>query len=160
MIYAGIGARITPCNICDQMNGLARYLGIHGHTLRSGHAKGADVAFEMGAVAVGGPTEIFQIKDGAAHPDWLEHAAKFHPNWDACDYWAQSLHGRNSAVLLGADLKTPVEMVVCWTSGGAVSGGTGQALRIAKAHNIPIFNLWYPQHLVDALTFGMAAHVE
>ncbi len=43
--------------------------------------------------------------------------------------------------VLGSDLETPVSFVVCWTIGGKISGGTGQALRIAKDLGIPIFNL-------------------
>lgn len=29
---------------------------------------------------------------------------------------------------------------ICWTKNGSGQGGTGQALRIAKAYNIPIFD--------------------
>jgi hypothetical protein len=31
--------------------------------------------------------------------------------------------------------------VVCWTSDGKASGGTGQAIRIAKYYEIPTYNL-------------------
>ena len=31
--------------------------------------------------------------------------------------------------------------VLCWTPYGAAAGGTGQALRIAEHHHIPVFNL-------------------
>lgn len=48
---------------------------------------------------------------------------------------------RNVCQILGADLHTPVQMVICWTKGGKLVGGTAQALRIARANNIPIFNL-------------------
>lgn len=44
--------------------------------------------------------------------------------------------------VLGYDLKTPSDMVICWTKDGGASGGTGQALRIAKDYNIPIYNLY------------------
>ena len=30
---------------------------------------------------------------------------------------------------------------MCWTPNAAISGGTGQALRIARAHSIPVYNL-------------------
>ena len=45
--------------------------------------------------------------------------------------------------MLGDDLDQPVSFVVCWTPGGEVTGGTGQALRIAAdpQYNIPVFNL-------------------
>jgi hypothetical protein len=34
-----------------------------------------------------------------------------------------------------------VEFVVCWTKHGGEVGGTAQAMRVARAHAIPIFNL-------------------
>lgn len=38
----------------------------------------------------------------------------------------------------------PVKFVACWTPGGEVVGGTGHALRVAKAHGVPIRNLGDP----------------
>jgi hypothetical protein len=35
---------------------------------------------------------------------------------------------------------SPVDFIVCWTPYGEVTGGTGQALRIAKANEIAIYN--------------------
>jgi hypothetical protein len=43
--------------------------------------------------------------------------------------------------ILGEDLKTPCNLVVCYTAGGKGGGGTGQALRAAKDHNVPILDL-------------------
>jgi hypothetical protein len=45
-----------------------------------------------------------------------------------------------------------VRFVLCWTANGSTdglqrdTGGTGQALRIAAAHGIQIFNLAGPNH--------------
>jgi len=58
------------------------------------------------------------------------------------DCWhARVFMARNSYQVLGPDLATPVDFVWCWTPHGAVIGGTGQALRIAAAYEIPVFNL-------------------
>ena len=46
---------------------------------------------------------------------------------------------RNVFQVLGADLKTPTEFIICWTD---KYGGTQQALRIAKSFSIPVFNLF------------------
>jgi hypothetical protein len=51
------------------------------------------------------------------------------------------MHGRNAQIVLGDDLKTPVDFVVCWTPDGKLTGGTAMALRIAFDYDIPIFNL-------------------
>jgi hypothetical protein len=76
-------------------------------------------------------------KDSAKNwPDWMEH-----------------LMGRNGYQILSEDLITPVNAVICWTKDGSLdgstksSGGTGQALRLAHANNIPVFNLQRDKHL-------------
>jgi hypothetical protein len=67
----------------------------------------------------------------------------YHPAWDSCSDYAKRLHARNGAILLDMNLRTPVDAIVCWTPGGRVTGGTGQALRIAAdpTYAIPVFNL-------------------
>ena len=52
---------------------------------------------------------------------------------------------RNSYQVLGRNLDDPVEFVICWTPGGSGSGGTGQAIRIAKDYQIPVFDLGSPE---------------
>lgn len=137
LIYAGIGARKTPGPICQQMHSIALQFRAYGWLLRSGGAKlGADVAFEIGAAK---QCEIFRAED--ATPEAFDHAAKFHPAWEKCSATAQALHARNSLVMLGRYLNAPVKFAVCWTENGAIKGGTGQSIRIAKAYEIPVFNL-------------------
>ena len=68
-------------------------------------------------------------------------AETFHPAWNRCSLAARKFHARNCHQILGYGLNLPVKFVVCWTPRGEVIGGTGQALRIAKHHNIPIINL-------------------
>lgn len=49
---------------------------------------------------------------------------------------------------------TPVGWVLCWTPDGAAegietsraTGGTGQAIRLASAHGIPVYNLAREDH--------------
>ncbi len=48
---------------------------------------------------------------------------------------------RNCHQVLGCDLRTPSDFIICWTKNGKGLGGTGQALRIAKEYNIPIFDI-------------------
>jgi hypothetical protein len=43
--------------------------------------------------------------------------------------------------VLGADLASPSRFVIAWTEDGEAVGGTGQAIRIARAHDIPVLNL-------------------
>jgi hypothetical protein len=58
-------------------------------------------------------------------------------------------HGRSEVAnqFIGADCATPSKFVICWTPDGAqtettqATGGTGQAIRIAVACGVPVFNL-------------------
>lgn len=158
--YAGIGSRQTPVPVLDTMHNLAAMLGASGTLLRSGGAGGADTAFEAGARLVGGPVEIMTALNASRQPAWFNHARKYHPVWDTLQRPAQQLHARNSAIILGHRLDKPVDFILCWTPGGAVAGGTGQALRIAPDYSIPVFNL----HDADAVArmwecFARVRHV-
>lgn len=147
--YAGIGSRSTPENECGVMIDLAGTLAEVGYTLRTGGAKGADEAFLMGAaLRAGGAWSLWLPWQGYnGHEGTLptakafEVARRFHPAWHMCGPGAQKMHARNANIVLGADLATPVEFVVCWTPRGEPVGGTGQALRIAAAYDIPVYNL-------------------
>lgn len=137
--YAGIGARLTPEDTLMQMHDIAIELASDGYTLRSGRAVGADQMFEEAARKVGGQVETFEAKDCITAAEAL--AGNFHPNWGACRPYVRQLHGRNAMILLGKDLHTPVDFVVCWTPAGVITGGTGMAIRIADEMEIPVVNL-------------------
>jgi hypothetical protein len=79
-------------------------------------------------------------------------AAKYHPAWGMLTSpYSRNLITRNVLIVLGQELKQLVDLVVCWTVDGAdgsetnpttrKTGGTGQAIRIARAFEIPVFNL-------------------
>lgn len=141
--YAGIGSRSTPLHVCYQMTELAQHLHDCGWTLRSGGADGADAAFEKGA---GSRKEIFLATDDIPE-EAFTIAAENHPRWQALAPYVKKLHARNAQQILGGTLNAPSKFVVCWTPDGveinttAKTGGTGQAIRIANAFDIPVYNL-------------------
>lgn len=139
--YAGIGSRETPFDIQLMMFDIAVKLSSK-YTLRSGGAIGADKSFESGCDSVAGNKEIFLSKD--CTKEAMSYSSNFHPTWHNCNYGVRTLHGRNAMIILGRDLNSPVERVICWCkeSNGEWQGGTGQGLRIAKANNIKIYNLY------------------
>lgn len=151
--YAGIGSRETPPRVCGEMAVRAMKLAPKGYTLRSGAAYGADRAFEAGALVEGGKAEIWlpwlgyngHCSSLVPSPAAFELAAKFHPNFWNCSRGARALHARNSHIILGADLNTPVEFVLYWTPDGKASGGTGQGLRIAQHYGIPCHLVTMPK---------------
>jgi hypothetical protein len=152
--YAGIGSRETPTFILEDMTEIARYLVAKNYVLRSGNAIGADLAFHEGCKIEDGDAEIFlpwfgynkdkndsDIALTQPTPESMEMAQQYHPAWGKCSAGAKKLHARNCHIVLGDNLETPVKFVVCYTKNGEGGGGTGQALRIAQAHNIKIFDL-------------------
>lgn len=139
--YAGIGARQTPIWATNIMNALAIKLEQDGFILRSGGAEGADSAFERGAKT----KQIFRPEH--ATPDSIIHAEQFHPNWDGLNDYVKRLHARNSQIILGEDLNSPVKFAICWTKDGRIVGGTGQAIKVCKHHGIPVFNIAVPETL-------------
>lgn len=159
--YAGIGARSTPDSALHQMLMGAIQLKEAGYMLRSGHADGADQAFERGAdgfARIYLPWPAYNqetpIKGNGVVPDMdklFDEAMFHHPNWDNLSQGAKKLMARNVAIILGSSLKDPVDMVICWTPKGEAVGGTGHALRVAKHHGVPIYNLYF-QSSVEKLS--------
>ena len=154
LTYAGIGSRETPPAVLNDMKTISQWLDRQGWHLHSGGAGGADTAFAQGARPEG--RDIFlpwasynhHQSDPRAHtlsPDQqksaLNIAAELHPAWHKCGNTTRQLHARNVAILLGPNLDTPVNAVICWTRGGELRGGTAMGIRIAQAHNIPVLNL-------------------
>lgn len=135
--YAGIGSRRTPLEVCQFFTVLAAWLESRGLILRSGGADGADTAFQDG-VTDQDCRRIYRPR--IATPEAISMAKSFHPAWEACTEFAKRLHGRNSMIILGQDLKTPAKFVVCWTA-NENRGGTSLGLRIARANDIPVFNV-------------------
>ncbi|QIG70670.1 hypothetical protein EVB91_114 [Rhizobium phage RHph_I1_18] len=162
--YAGIGSRETPRVVLDWMKRIAAAHRTWGWCLRSGGAGGADSAFYKGMVLASQPgklrAEIFLPFDGfngynvdnetffTYNSDAMKIAKQYHPAWDRCSPQARRFHARNVHQVLGIHLNLPVEVVICWTKDGEASGGTGQALRIAKDYphrkKIHIVNLQRP----------------
>jgi hypothetical protein len=132
------------------MTQIAEQLDQDGWMLRSGHAEGADQAFEIG-------TNKMEIHlpwagyNNAAHgypyvvpkplPAIVEIAARYHPKWDELSNPVKLLMCRNVTIILGKVLEAPAKMVICWTPGARLIGGTAHGIRIADAFDIPVFNI-------------------
>lgn len=159
--YAGIGSRETPLHIQKLMKYIASELEKKGFVLRSGGAVGADKAFESG-IKNAKNKQIFYAND--SNDLTREIACHFHPspyalkqlsfkekqlNPKPLHSYAHNLMARNTYQVMGENLKTPSQFVICWTPDGCTShkkrtretGGTGQAISIADHFNIPVYNL-------------------
>ena len=169
MHYAGIGSRRTPEPILDLMGRVAGRLERLGYTLRSGGAQGADRAFELGcekkiifyqdhARCSGGAlldhqdSSTYEVQYSGSDIEFMElFVQRHHPVPMALRGAARKLMRRNALQVSRYSrprLELPwVDFVLCWTPDGSsdgasrAAGGTGQALRIAHHHGIPVFNL-------------------
>lgn len=168
--YTGIGSRETPERMTDVMSDLAVILYGKGYTLRSGRAEGADYAFQRGAEfklnekamisSTRAQQEIYLPKPGfntqfgriGAIDTWMllnyEEAEDIietiHPKGRHLRGFARQAHTRNVYQVLGLDLNTPSEFLVCWAEvdhKGNALGGTATAWKLAKQYKIPCYNL-------------------
>lgn len=137
---------------------IAQIAANHNWTLNSGGAGGADSAFEQGCDMNNGKKNIFlpwanfnnnKSKLIGVSDNQIKIASSIHQRWNNLSQGAQKLMARNVCQVLGADLKTPVKCVICYTSDGCETfekynkstGGTGLAIALASINNIPVFNL-------------------
>lgn len=166
--YAGIGSRETPSDVCDLITKIATKLDSQSYILNSGGADGADTAFEQGSKnkQIFLPSDSFngRYHNGITHFNYQrlphkdlaeETVGLFHPAAHKLSDFAFDLMARNTFQVLGKDLQTSVEFVICWTPEGKEVGGTSQAIRIAKSVNIPVFNLG-KQKVLDRFTAFVA----
>lgn len=143
--YTGVGSRKTPKSILKEMTDLARTLDPF-YRLRSGHADGADIAFEKGArrPEIWLPYPNFNGSNAEYFPcsEASYIARQYVPKWTSLSQAVQLLFSRNVHQVLGADLKTPSKFLVCWTPDGKEVGGTRIALFVARDKGVPIRNLF------------------
>lgn len=181
--YSGVGSRSTPNEIQEIMRRLAKKLASQDYILRSGGADGADKAFEDGWWDYhmsqdihhngGKLAEIYipwngfndhweSSHDGANRlpmhnfEDAKQIASTIHPAWDKCSYGAQRLHARNCYQVLGENLDSPSQFLVCWAETdkeGIPKGGTRTAWALAEKYDIPCFNLIFEEHLARIKNF-------
>lgn len=146
--YTGVGSRETPSDICRIMSEISGYLERQEYILRSGGANGADIAFEVGVKALKEiylPWPGFNNNSSPLHAITVrgtKMASEVHPAWKSCGYGARMLHTRNVYQVLGYDLETPSDFLLCWTKDGKATGGTATAIRLAEMHEVPVFNLY------------------
>jgi len=163
--YAGIGSRQTPADVLQVMTKVGQLLATDGFGLRTGACIGPDQDFANGAATERGFITLL-LPWGSYEAAWVRelHMTKadihvrpfnkandkeaiqsvkdFHPAFDKLKDTVVALHARNYLILM--DGEEPVEFIICYTPGGVISGGTGQALRLAESKGITVYNLGNP----------------
>ena len=172
-VYTGIGSRKTPESVTDLMSDIAVVLYDAGYTLRSGRAEGADYAFQRGAEYGLKQSKTAKVQQeiyipnsrfnkcfgriGEINPEYLDNYDEasdwmysIHPKGQYLRGFAREAHIRNVYQVLGLDLKSPSNFLICWTPldfDGEPTGGTATAWKLAKVHKIPSYNLFVEDDL-------------
>lgn len=155
MYYAGIGSRKIAPDTVEILKNIATKLAKLGFVLRSGGACGADSAFEKGCDEVYGDKEIWlpyknfntnlsKLILATSIPEEVVNISKsIYTPWNSASEIVKRLHARNVYQILGEDLHTPVDFVVCWTDRPDTDvGGTQFGIHLAKMKKIPTYNLF------------------
>ena len=154
--YAGIGSREITSEEAHKILVISSKLS-KKFVVYSGNAEGADITFQTGS---NGNCVIYLPWDGFNKEEYdctkslayydvgntnigVEYASKFHPTYSRLSKGAKRLMCRNSHQILGFKDYPRVSFVVyCAKEAcGVVSGGTAQAIRIARDMGIPTFNI-------------------
>lgn len=175
--YTGIGARDIPENKSDELSSLAMCFYQKGLRLRSGRAEGSDYAFQRGAEhssklrkerdtfnqEIYLPKPNFNTCFGriGAIDTWklpnYEEAEKImediHPAGRYLKGFARQAHTRNVYQVLGLDLNSPSDMLICYAlpdpkNPRTVKGGTATAYSLAKLYKIPCYNTYFEEDSV------------
>lgn len=153
-----VGSRNVPRNIYLQLRDYGKEYALKSWILRSGGAEGCDSAGEEGFDMVAGTKEIYLAwkkenkKEGIVAPklsNWDKAIEILKETLDSSHFNNLNpvhlkLHGRNVYQILGQDLNTPSNLMICYTLNGEAVGGTKTAILLAQKHNVPIINLGKP----------------
>jgi hypothetical protein len=153
---AVIGSRDIPNEYYDKLADIVRVLQ-RRYIIRSGGANGSDhvvteyVAAHRRQIYIpwdgfnglydSSQTGVINAQKLTSKNLSYELAEKYHPYWHNLKDGAKRLMARNSHQVMGMDMETPVDFIVCYTKSGKATGGTGQAIRIAEKMNIPVYNI-------------------
>lgn len=152
MIITMIGSRKAPEDMCNLFTELGAEIRERGWWARSGHAVGIDYASELGAkknCIVYLPWETFneeyplvgRPRTSPLRDEVLEIVYRHEAYAAEQSQGVKRIKSRNVYQVLGEDLKSPSDLVICWTEEGKIIGGTGLAIKIAREAEIPIINV-------------------
>ena len=155
--YAGIGSRTITKEEESLIIKISETLSSKRLVVYSGNAEGSDIAFQTGSkgkCVLMLPwhkfnESMYDVNNSLANyslgksKEALLTVDKYHPAALNLSFGAKAMMARNWHQIAGYDIYPQVSFVVCCAdvSNGKVSGGTGQACRIAEDLGIPVFNI-------------------
>lgn len=148
-----VGTRSPPNDISHLANTIGSILSNNGCINRTGGAIGMDSDFaklynislienyrhksdQIGCI------NVFELDNIDIA---IELISQIVPHYDFLSEEDKQLHIRNCYQVLGKDLKTPSDVLICYCKviGGKPIGGTATAITLARKHNIKIYNLYF-----------------
>ena len=161
--FTGVGSRAISPQIAAHMELISIALHASGYRLRSGGAEGSDIAFQAKGFSPGDiylpwksfnstenrmnsrfEGERYRYIDTPKLSNWFE-ALEILDTVRSLDTLPvrshRLLHGRNVYQVLGEDLRSPSDLLVCWTPEGKDVGGTATAIKLARKYGVRIINL-------------------
>ncbi|ADQ52943.1 DprA-like DNA recombination-mediator protein [Aeromonas phage PX29] len=149
-----VGTRFPPSQIAGIASKIGRNLSDKGFIGRSGGAIGMDQAW----LSDYDPSlcEIYRPDDKGINVlnfdnffEAEEMVKRIIPHFEYLDFYSQWLHTRNAYQVLGRDLNTPSDFLLCYAPvrNKVVQGGTRTAFVLARRNGIPVYNLYDPEHL-------------
>ena len=161
--YAGIGDTNIPDNIQKLIIMLAEELAKDGYILRTGGAKGADIAFIEGCNKAKGIKEVFYPSDLHVNAKTLKIAKEIHGHWEYCmnkepkpgnKYpFAVQAHCRNMKIINGDQLNNPVEFTIAYQDINQVTGGTWQGIKYSQKLGVKVYNLFVEKDRNEIINF-------
>lgn len=158
LTITGIGSRQTPQRVMKEMIKIGAWCLKNDILVRSGHAEGADYAFEKGAkenciaylpwknfgmerTMLGTPI-VFEKLPKKIQNELYEIAPLNHPAWSGLSAGVKKIIGRNMCQVRG-HLERAVYSQACvyWTHAGNTSGGTVFTRNFADKYEVPCFNM-------------------
>lgn len=158
LIITGIGSRSTPRKILREMVAIGEWCLENGVLVRSGHAEGADYAFEQGAEEnciaylpwssfgrerkMFGTPVVFDKQPKPIQGLLKDIADTHHPVWSDLTWGIKKIIARNVCQVRGHVGKAIVSKAcVYWTFAGNTQGGTVFTRDLASHYSVPCFNM-------------------
>ena len=144
---------------------IATEVGRAGGIVRTGAAVGADQAGAEAALKAGGRVALVlpwasyeltwrrRIKSAypgrvaeiiytpTQHAAWADSVRQLHPAADKLSRGVFALHARNYGIVVGEKRRADIVVAVPLSTEPGKEGGTGQAIRVARAFGIRVINL-------------------
>lgn len=148
--YAGTGDAVVSKDIADALIDIANVLEEQGYILRVRGDEGTEEALVSGIPEDSDRIEVYPPWKGFV--DWynnyemptpgaFEMAWKVHPTWHDLTPDDRRYHAAGTLLVMGKDLKTPCDFLLCYTDKDQPNDDVQQVIRIADCNLIPVFDL-------------------